>query len=139
MGVKFVTDRELLEVILSELKSVKDEVKSNSTEIKSLKDEVELNSTEIKSLKDKVELNSTELKSVKDEIKTIRMQQQEDHLILKALEHSAQINKAEHDSMMNDIVHIQGYVKNIDENINAMKEIIGRHEVDLKVLKNRPV
>ena len=102
--MNFVTDRELLEVILSELKSVKDEVKLNSTEIKS-----------------------------------VRMQQQEDHLILKALEHSAQVNKAEHDSMMNDIAHIQGYVKNIYENIDAVKEIIGRHEVDLKVLKNRPV
>jgi hypothetical protein len=28
-------------------------------------------------------------------------------------------------------------MKSIAENMDAMKEIIGRHEVDLKVLKNR--
>lgn len=106
-----MTDRDLLESILAELKS-------NSTELKSLREEVKSNSTELKS---------------------IRLQQQEDHLILKALEHSAQVNKAEHDKMANDIAHIQGNVKNIAENIDAVKEIIGRHEVDLKVLKNRPV
>ena len=34
---------------------------------------------------------------------------------------------------------IRGCLKNIDENIGAVKEIIGRHEVDITVLKRRPV
>ena len=120
-----MTDKELLENILAELKS-------NSAEMKSMREEVKSNSAELKSVREEVKSHSTELKS-------IRVQQQEDHLILKALEHSAQVNKAEHDKMANDIAHIQGNVKNISENLDAVKEIIGRHEVDLKVLKNRPV
>jgi len=66
-------------------------------------------------------------------------QQQEDHAILKALEHNSSVNKAEHDNMSNTILHIEGSLKNIDENIGAVKEILGRHEVDITVLKRRPV
>jgi len=66
-------------------------------------------------------------------------QQQEDHAILKALEHNSNVNKAEHDNISNAISHIEGNLKNIDENIGAVKEILGRHEVDITVLKRRPV
>jgi len=66
-------------------------------------------------------------------------QQQEDHAILKALEHNSNVNKAEYDNISNAISHIEGNLKNIDENIGAVKEILGRHEVDITVLKRRPV
>ena len=79
------------------------------------------------------------LENILTEIKAVKIQQQEDHLILKALEHKADINKAEHDNMSNNIAHIEGHLKNIDENIDAVKEIIGRHEVDITILKRRPV
>lgn len=49
--------------------------------------------------------------------------------------HNGEVNKAEHDKMLNEIAHIQEDLKNIYENVNAMKEIIGRHEVDIRVLK----
>lgn len=79
-----------------------------------------------------------EVETIKDEMKWIKEQQQEAHSILKAL-HNGEVNKAEHDKMLNEIAHIQEDLKNIYENVNAMKEIIGRHEVDIRVLKNRPV
>jgi hypothetical protein len=79
------------------------------------------------------------LENILNEVKSIKIQQQEDHLVLKAVEHKADINKAEHDKMFNDIAHIEGHLKNIDENIDAVKEIIGRHEVDITILKRRPV
>ena len=72
-------------------------------------------------------------------LNTVITQQQEDHLILKALEHKAEVNKAEHDKMFMDIADIKGQLKNVNENIDGMKEIIGRHEVDITVLKRRPV
>jgi predicted nucleic acid-binding Zn-ribbon protein len=34
---------------------------------------------------------------------------------------------------------IEGHLKNIDETIDAVKQIIGRHEVDITVLQRRPV
>lgn len=53
--------------------------------------------------------------------------------------HNSEINKAEHGKMFNDTAHMQRDFKNIDENLEAVKDIIGKHEVDIKVLKNRPV
>ncbi|WP_187116628.1 hypothetical protein [Anaerosalibacter massiliensis] len=53
--------------------------------------------------------------------------------------HNPEVNKAEHDKMFNDTAYMQGYFKNIDENLEAVKDIVGKHEVDIKVLKNRPV
>lgn len=77
--------------------------------------------------------------AIETKIDGIITQQEEDHIILKALEHKSEINKSEHDNMFNTIAHMEGHLKNIDENIDAVKEIIGRHEVDITVLKRRPV
>lgn len=49
------------------------------------------------------------MENILNEIKSIKTQQQEDHLILKALEHSSEVYKAEHDKMFNSIAHIEGH------------------------------
>jgi len=58
-----------------------------------------------------------------EKITGMETQQQEDNAILKALEHNSSVNKAEHHNMVNTISHIEGNLKNIDENIGA--EILG--------------
>ncbi|WP_368489917.1 hypothetical protein [Clostridium sp. BJN0013] len=80
-----------------------------------------------------------ELEPIKSQLNGLQSQVQENTQILKALEHSAEVNKAEKDKLNNDIAHIKEHLKNIDENIDVMKEILGRHEVDIAVLKRRPV
>jgi len=79
------------------------------------------------------------LESILNKVNSIETQQQEDHQILKNLEHNSSVNSAEHDNIFNKIAHMEGHLKNIDENIDAVKEILGRHEVDITVLKRRPV
>lgn len=79
------------------------------------------------------------LETILGKVNGFEIQQREDHNILKNLEHNSNVNKAEHDNMFNKIAQIEGHLKNIDENIDALKEIIGRHEVDITVLKRRPV
>lgn len=59
--------------------------------------------------------------------------------IVKALEHKADVNKAEHDNMFNKMAHIEGHLKNIDGSIEVMKDFIGHHQVDIEILKRRPV
>ncbi|MBR9648689.1 hypothetical protein [Clostridium tyrobutyricum] len=93
-------------------------------------------------LKAIAELLDAKLEPIKkqlQELSPIKSQLQENTEILRALEHSSEVSKAEIDKISNDIVHIQGDVKNINENIDAVKEILGRHEVDITVLKRRPV
>ena len=60
--------------------------------------------------KDKQEIISNEdfQKAVLENFKVIKSQLDENTQILKALEHKAEINKAEHDKMSNDIAHMQG-------------------------------
>ena len=130
----------------TEMGGVKSEVGSLRTEMGGVKSEVGSLKREIGGVKSeagyiKGDLTSLidEVKSVKEEVRLIRIQQKEDHLILRALEHKADVNKAEHDQMNMDLAHIKGQLVSVNENIDAVKEIIGRHEVDITVLKRRPV
>lgn len=116
----FLKDETILEKILYEIKSMGSDI----TELK----------TDVSELKNDVSGLKTDVSGLKYDITDIKIKQREDHQILKALEH-----KAEHDKMLIDIAKMQGYEKNISENIDAIKEIIGRHEVDIAVLKKRPV
>lgn len=128
-----MTEKELLNNILNEVKKiVRDEVKTVRDEVKTVRDEVKTVRNEVKTIRG-------EVKTIDESVKSIEKQQQEDHLILKALEHSARINKAEHDKMDNDIAHIKGKSNNVDEKLEAIYDVIGRHEVDIKRLKNKIV
>ena len=100
--------------------------------LKEIFDEIKIMRTDISGLK-------TDVSQLKFDVTDIKIRQQEDHQILKALEHKAEVNKAEHDKMTMDMAKIEGHQKNIAGNIDALKEIIGRHEVDIAVLKRRPV
>lgn len=88
-------------------------------------------------------MNKEDLKAIKEllqaELQPIKAQLKENTDILKALEHNSEVNTAERDKISNDIAHISGHLKSIDENIDAVKEVLGRHEVDITVLKRRPV
>lgn len=102
-------------------------------------DEIKIMRTDISELKSDVSGLKSDVSQLKADVTELKIGQQEDHQILKALEHKADVNKAEHDKMLIDISKMQGYQKNISESIDAVKEIIGRHEVDITVLKRRPV
>ena len=57
----------------------------------------------IKSLSD---LLDEKLTPIKSDLKNLKSQQQESILILRALEHKADINKAEHNKLFNDIAKL---------------------------------
>ena len=67
-----------------------------------------------------------------DEIQT---QQLEDHQILKALEHKAEVNRAEHDKMANDINHIKGDVETIRKDISTVEIVTANNWSDIAKLK----
>ena len=79
------------------------------------------------------------LEKMFDKINGIDIKLNETYEIVKALEHKAEINKAEHDNMFNKIAHMEGHLKNIDESIEVMKDVIGHHQIDIEILKRRPV
>ena len=118
--------------ILDEIKIIRNDISTLKTDVSGLKEDVSALKTDVTGLKEDVS-------TLKTDVSQLKAAQEEDHLILKALEHKAETNKAEHDKMLIDISQIHGYYKSVSENIDAIKEVIGRHEIDITVLKRRPV
>ena len=59
----------------------------------------------------------------------------ETYKIVRALEHSAEVNKAEHDKMANDIIHIKGDVEAIKKDLSRVEEATASNWVDIARLK----
>jgi septal ring factor EnvC (AmiA/AmiB activator) len=75
------------------------------------------------------------LKSMQSDIKEIKSRQEETYQIVKALEHSAEVNKAEHDKMANDIAHIKGDVEALRKDITNVEIITSSNWNDIAKLK----
>ena len=56
--------------------------------------------------------------------------------ILRALEHSAEVNKAEHDKMANDIAKIQGDVTGIRKDLSQVELVTANNWADIVRLKS---
>lgn len=78
-------------------------------------------------------------KKLDEKLESIKSQLNVNTQILKSLKDGLEISGSEKNKIDNDtdIEHIRSDIKNINENIDAIKRIIGRHEVDIKVLKGR--
>jgi len=73
------------------------------------------------SLSEKVDKQGIELNKQGIQLNNQGNQIKENTQILKALEHLAQVNKAEHDKMFFDIAEINGEVKNIRMGSNSLR------------------
>lgn len=101
---------------------------------------------ELKPVKVSIHNMEDDINSMKGDIKSIKTLQEEDHLILKALEHKAEINKAEHDKIINNLAHLNGKITNMKNTLKSIKEdnksiieVLGEHEISIRTLKRRPV
>ncbi|MFT8315957.1 MAG: hypothetical protein ABF633_17170 [Clostridium sp.] len=85
-------------------------------------------------------LNSELLKAIevmlKKELQPIKTQLDENTQILKALEHKADVNKAEHDKMSNDIAHIKGDIEGLRKDITNVEIITSSNWNDIAKLKS---
>lgn len=72
---------------------------------------------------------------LKEELEPIKIQLAENTQILKALEHSAQVNKAEHDKMSNDVAKIQGDIVSIKNDLAFVEEATAKNWADIASFK----
>ena len=56
--------------------------------------------------------------------------------ILRALEHLAQVNKAEHDKMANDIAHIKGDIESIKKGLESVELVTANNWADIAKIKS---
>lgn len=66
---------------------------------------------------------------IETEVKYIKTQVSENTQILKSLEHSAQVNKAEHDNFSNTLHHLSGDITKIKSDISTMKKDMNNVEI----------
>ncbi|QZY55345.1 hypothetical protein [Crassaminicella profunda] len=85
----------------------------------------------------KEELNplKNEIKDIKSEMTDMKNRMDETYEIVKALEHSSKVNKAEHDHMLNDIAHIKGNVEIIKKDMYRVEEATANNWADIARLK----
>lgn len=76
-----------------------------------------------------------ELEPLKNDIKDLKTQVSENTQILKALEHWAEVNKAEHDKMSNDIAKIQGDTSKIRKDLSFVEQATAKNWEDIAELK----
>ncbi|AGK95823.1 hypothetical protein [Clostridium pasteurianum] len=91
---------------------------------------------ELQPIKTEVQLTKTEAQSMKTDIQSIKTQLDENTQILKALEHKADVNKAEHDKMSNDIAHIKGDIEGLRKDITNVEIITSSNWNDIAKLKS---
>lgn len=72
---------------------------------------------------------------LKDDLINIKAQQDESIAILRSLEHKADINKAEHDKLLNDIVKLSGNVENMRKDLSAVEVVTARNMENIAQLK----
>lgn len=90
---------------------------------------------DIASIKHDVMNLQNDVKNVKEDIKSIKTQQEESMSILRALEHSAEINKSEHDKISNDIAKLSGTVENMRKDLCAVEVVTARNLENIAQLK----
>lgn len=56
--------------------------------------------------------------------------------ILRALEHLAQVNKAEHDKMANDIAHMKGDIESIKKGLASVELVTANNWADIAKIKS---
>ena len=84
---------------------------------------------------EKFSIIDSKLNNMETDVKYIKEQQQEQGQILKALEHAAQVNKAEHDNMQHDIAEIKGEIKTIREDLTTVEKVTIKNWNDITNLK----
>lgn len=84
-------------------------------------------------------MNKEDLKAIrelfKEELEPIKIKLDETYQIVKALEHSAEVNKAEHDKMANDVIHIKGNVEALRKDISTVEIVTANNYADIAKLK----
>lgn len=119
--------------LLEKLEQINDSIKSLDSKIdSSIRGLDSIIDNGIKSLNIKFE---KEIKRVDERLEIIETQQKESISLLKALEYSAEVNKAEHDNMQHDISEIKGEIKGVRDDLTAVELVTSKNWNEIVKLK----
>ncbi|MCO5822835.1 hypothetical protein M8668_13410 [Clostridioides difficile] len=120
---------ELLQEMNNNIVDMKQDITGMKQDIVDMKQDIKGMKQDISDLKiGQVETNNR--------LDIVESQVKENTQILKALEHKADVSKAEHDKMSFDISHIQGDISEIKQDLNATQIITSKNWSDIEKLKS---
>jgi TolA-binding protein len=90
---------------------------------------------DIKNIQGDIKTMQGDINTMQGDIKDIKTRQEETYQLVKALEHSAEVNKAEHDKMANDVAHIKGDVEALRKDISTVEIVTANNYADIAKLK----
>lgn len=90
-------------------------------ELKPINERLDSMQNQIDSMQDQINSMQDQIYSVQNEVSLIKAQVEENTQILRALEHKAEINKAEHDNFALQLANIEG-------NVNKIKNAVAKGE-----------
>jgi TolA-binding protein len=91
--------------------------------------------SDIKSMQGDLKNTQSDIKTMQGDIKDIKIRQEETYQVVKALEHSAEINKAEHDRIITDTAHIKGNIEAIRKDVSTVEIVTANNYADIAKLK----
>lgn len=104
-------------------------------ELKPINNKLDSLENKLGSLESKVDNLENKVDSLESKVDSLDIQVKENTQILKALEHLAEVNKSEHDSMKNDIIHIKGTVEAIKKDLSQVEIVTANNWADIAKLK----
>ncbi|WP_039766164.1 DUF5798 family protein [Caldicellulosiruptor sp. F32] len=125
-----MSDREILELILQKVETLDQKidrlearldrleakVESLEKKVESLEKRVESLEKRVESLERRVENLEKRVDSLEKRVEKLELQVAENTQILKALEHLAQVNKAEHDNFTHQLARMEGLLNSVISN-----------------------
>lgn len=128
----------ILSQILGQLKSIKEDVHDIKADVHVLKEDVSFLKTEVNvlqedvnvlkkdniTLKQEMRIANQRLDRVEQKVDAITTQQEEDHLILRALEHRTEVGKAERENHDLKIVKLEGRTTALENKQVAVANIL---------------
>ncbi|ACM61435.1 P10 protein [Caldicellulosiruptor bescii] len=138
-----MSDREILELILEKvtvvdqkvdrlekrLENLEKRVENLEKRVESLEKKVESLEKRVESLEKRVESLEKRMDALEARVERLEIQVSENTQILKALEHLAQVNKAEHDNFTHQLARIEGLLTSeINKNNQEHQVIISKVE-----------
>ena len=103
--------------------------------IKDLNNRFDTLENKFDSLEDRFDTLENKFDSLENRFDYLKSQVKENAEILKALEHSAQVNKAEHEQMAINVAEISGEVKKINKKLAAIEMVTANNWSDIVHLK----
>ncbi|NMM61289.1 hypothetical protein HBE96_00945 [Clostridium sp. P21] len=125
-------DKELLKALGELLDEKLGYVKKD---ISSLKDDVSSLKNDVSNVKNDVSNIKNDLSNMKSDIELIKTQQKEHGVILRILEDKANTNKAEHDKLSNDIIHLSAKVEDMRKDLATVEVVTARNMENIANLK----